>query len=180
MPITYPNDDPFRLRVQKAICTALASITPANGYRHDLGPYTDEAGREKRRVFRGRDDFGSNDPLPMVAILEDPRAMDADNSSSDNTPTKGKYRLFVQGFVEDDHDDPTDSAHRLCGEVIHALAETRVRNNILGLGYKKPSVIELSIGQPVVRPADNEVSSVAFFFVAVTLQLVEDLEAPFL
>lgn len=177
---TYTHDDPFRLRVQKAICAQIKTVAPANGYRFDLTDFVDEAGRPQRRVFRGRDDFGSNDPLPMVSILEDPRAMDADNGPEQSAATKGKYRIFIQGFVEDDRDDPTDPAHRLAAEVICALVEAkRDHRNILGLGAKKPCVTEMTIGQPVVRPADNEVSSVAFFFVAVTLHLVEDMERPF-
>jgi hypothetical protein len=177
---TYTHDDPFRLRVQKAMGSLIKGVTPANGYRFDLSDFADEAGRPRRRVFRGRDDFGSNDPLPMVAILEDPRAMDAENGSEGSSATKGRYRLFVQGFVKDDHENPTDPAHRLAAEVICALVEgKRDDRNILGMGHKKPCVTEMTIGQPVVRPADNETSSVAFFFVAVTLQLVEDLEDPF-
>lgn len=177
---TYTFDDPFRLRVQKAICDQIKTVVPGNGYRFDLSDFVDEVGRPQRRVFRGRDDFGSNDPLPMVAILEDPRAMEASNGSAESTASKGKYRIYIQGFVEDDRDDPTDPAHRLAAEVICALVATkRDRHNILGMGAKKPCVTEMTIEQPVVRPADNEQSSVAFFFVAVTLQLVEDMENPF-
>lgn len=171
--------DPFRLRVQKAITAHLVEVTPANGYSFDLSNYTDDVGRDRRRVFRGRSLFGENDPLPMVALLEDPRSLDSDNGS-DGVSTKSDYRLCVQGFVEDDKDDPTDPAHHLAAEVISALVKAKAnRFDILGLGSKKPCVKSMEIGQPVVRPADDEVSSVAFFAVFLTLHLVEDLEKPF-
>lgn len=172
--------DPFRLRVQKAVANQIKTVTPANGYQHDLSDFTDGAGRSARRVFRGRDQFGANDPLPMVSILEDPRALEANNGPGESFDTTGEYRLLIQGFVPDDHENPTDPAHVLCAEVISALVQAKAdKYNILDLGERKPCVIGLSIGQPVVRPPDDEVSSVAFFFVALTLTLVEDLENPF-
>jgi hypothetical protein len=42
-----------------------------------------------------------------------------------------------------------------------------------------PTVERVTIGQPVIRPADGVNSSVAFFWLSVTLHLVEDLENPF-
>ena len=170
--------DPFRLRVQKAMCDVIKDITPANGYEHDLSDFTDEHGRPAKRVFRGRDEFGANDPLPMVSILEDPRALDA-NNSDDDTPTTGDYRLLIQGFVPDDIENPTDPAHHLAADIVTALVRSKSdKFNILGLGAKMPCVTELKIGQPVVRPADDDISSVAFCFLSVTLKLVEDMENP--
>lgn len=172
--------DPFRLRLLKAITAQLKTVTIANGYTVDLDDYVDAAGRTASRVFRGRDEFGESDPLPMLSILEDPQANAANNAFANSTPSTGDYRLLIQGFVDDDKHNPTDPAHYLAADVVKALAKAKVsRFDIFGLGGKMPCVIKLDIGQPVVRPADNTVSSVAFFFVAVTLTLVEDLEKPY-
>lgn len=172
--------DPFRLRLLKAISATLKSVTVSNGYTVDLDDYTDSAGRTAQRVFRGRDEFGANDPLPMLSILEDPLARDPNNAYADSPVTTGEYRILIQGFVDDNKENPTDPAHYLAADVIKALVVAKINKfDIFGLGGKMPCVTKMSIGQPVVRPADDTVSSVAFFFVMVTLTLVEDLEKPY-
>lgn len=174
-----PPADPFRLRVMKAITDAIKRVSPANGYRNDLSDYVDEAGRTMSRVFRGRDLFGDSDSLPLVSILEDFRASASDPSGPGGKETASEFKVLVQGFVQDDPLNPLDPAYVLEAEVRKALVESRTRYNILGLGDRMPCVTDLRIGQPVCRPADNEVSTVAYFFLTVTLRLVEDLEAPF-
>ena len=172
--------DPFRLRVLKAVSEAIKSINVPDGYTVDMRDFTDEAGRTAERVFRGRNEYGDNDPLPMASILEDPRAMDANNANEDETPSAGEYRLLIQGFVDDDRENPTDPAHFLAADIITALVKTKNdKYNILGLGGKMPCVYKLSIGQPVVRPPDDEISIVAFCYITLTLILVEDLEKPY-
>jgi hypothetical protein len=171
--------DPFRLRVMKALTTAIKQVTPANGCLNDLSDYTDEAGRTAERVFRGRDLFGESDGLPMVSILEDFRRLESDPSGKGGKETVAPFRVLVQGFVRDDPDNPLDPAYILEAEVRRALIATRTRYNVLGLGDTMPCVTDLTVGQPTCRPADNEVSTVAYFFLPVTLTLVEDLANPF-
>lgn len=172
--------DPFRLRVMKAVCERLKSIAPANGYTHDLSDFIDEAGRDSERVFRGRLVFGENDPLPALAVLEDPRAIEANNGSGNSPVAANEFRILVQGFVTNGVDHPLDPAYQLSAEVIKALVEgKRDKFNVLGLGHRAPCVMSLSIGQPVHRPPDDEVSAVSYFLVGVTLTLAENLETPF-
>lgn len=172
--------DPFRLRVKKAISAQLKGVTIANGYVLDLKDYTDTAGRTAERVFRGRDQFGDNDPLPMASVLEDPRALDARNANEDETATTGEYKLLIMGFVEDDRENPTDPADILAADITTALVKSKKEKyNILGLGSKMPCVTKLVVGQPVVRPADGIVADVAFCYIMLTLTLVEDLEKPY-
>lgn len=165
--------DPFRLRVLKALTTTLKEITPANGYVNDLS----------ESVFRGRDTFGEDDPLPMISILENPRATDP-SQLADGTGSSADWELLIQGFVKDDHMNPTDPAYWLEAEVRKRLAQEKDRARdfdgpgIFGLGQKAPCVTGIVIGNPVCRPAD-ETSDVAFCWLAVTLTLVEDLEKPF-
>lgn len=172
---------PFRLRVLHAITDALKTITPANGYAHDLSDYTDQ-GETMSRVFRGRDVFGFNDPRPMVSVLEHPRALDALLGPDGATDRVAPWELLIQGFVNDDPENPTDPAHLLVADVIKALAlEAAKPHNILGLGFRMPAVAAggMKIGSPVCRPADDEISSVAFFFLTIALDLVEDVADPF-
>lgn len=160
--------DPFRLRVLKALTAALAEITPSNGYGHDLSG----------RVFRGRDIFGADDPVPMVSILEAPE----DKAGSSGPPasglSNGQWHLLIQGFVEDDFENPTDPAHLLMAEVKKRLVQEKVRDrqySILGMGGK---VTELAISPGVVRPADD-VSAKAYFWLKITLSMVENHQDPY-
>lgn len=172
--------DPFRLRVLKALGDLFKTITPANGKMHDLSDYLDAAGVVRPRVFRGVDTFGQNHPLPLVSILEHPRALDQALGPGGATVSTGEWDLLVQGFVPDDPDNPTDPAHRLAAEVVAVLAAERERrNDLLGFGFRCPCVTGLEFGSPVVRPADGMVSTQAFFLLGVTLTLVEDPARPF-
>lgn len=171
--------DPFRLRVAKAVCDQLKTIKPANDYTNDLSDYTDEAGRTAERVFRGRTMFGDSDPLPMISVLENPRMDDVGNGSVSSADAMNQFGLLIQGFVKDDKTHPLDPAYVLSAEVCAALAKAKKRFNILGLGGTEPCIIAMSIGQPIHRPPDDDVSAVAYFLVPVTLTLAENLETPF-
>ena len=160
--------DPFRLRVLKALSTHLEGISPANGYTHDL----------TGKVFRGRDVFGENDPVPMVCILEAVEEKAQVLPPQSAPQSSGPWELQIQGFVEDDYLNPTDPAHRLMAEVKKRLVEERTRDrqhDIFGMGGK---VTELRISHGVVRPAD-EISGKAYFWLRLTLGLVENLLDPY-
>lgn len=162
-------DEPLRLRILKAITTCLQEITPDNGYVYDLS----------ESVFRGRTIFGDGDPLPMVSILEPPVDLDQLRVPDGGDTISGPWNLLIQGFVEDEKDNPTDDAHLLLADVKKRLGlEMRKSRDfdLLGLG-KHVTRLQLSPG--VVRPPDNEVSSNAYFVLSVTLNVVECLANPY-
>ena len=154
--------DPFRLQVLKAITAALEQITPANGYTNDM----------TGKVFRGRTMFGGADPVPLISVLEAPLQPESYEAPQDDKDVYGEMQLLVQGFVKDDPENPTDPAHVLLYEVKHALAKTKVRGDVLGLGSK---VDKLLIGGGVCRPADGQISDKTYFWLPVSVELVEDL-----
>lgn len=161
---------PFRLRVLQALTAALNDINPDNGYASDL----------RQKVFRGRLIFGHDDPLPMVAILE---AIEQEQARIADMPSgtgmvKRPFELMIQGFVDDDPDNPCDPAYYLKAEVEKRLVQERIRErqrNILGMGGR---VTDLKLSPGVVRPPDD-VSGKAYFWLRMTLEIVEDLSDPY-
>jgi hypothetical protein len=152
----------LRLEVLKNLTELLEEITPVNGFDNDLSG----------AVFRGRMVFGEDDPLPMVSILEAPMPKDQTPSPKGSCSNVGPWELIIQGFVEDDHENPTDPGHILMEEVKIKLRETRSRDggfNILGFGGV---VTDLQIGPGVVRPPDQQ-SSRAYFWLSIILTLAE-------
>lgn len=156
----------FRLRVMKALTVQFEKINPTNGYEHDM----------RGKVFRGRIRYGDeDDPIPMISILEAPIPQEVNNGSDAST---GDWELLIQGFVEDDKENPTDPAHDLMAEAKKILTETKVEyrgTNILGMQNR---VFEMNIGQGAVRPPDDA-SDKAFFWLTLRLKLAEKLDDPY-
>ena len=162
-----PHDFPIRLRVLKALTAVFESITPENGYNHDLSSAS----------FRGRLYFGENDPLPMVSVLEPPLPPDPVYSATKNTAQICQWDLLVQGFVDDDIANPTDPAHMLLTDVRRALviAKNLDQYNLLGVG---PALSKMDLGNPVVRPSDD-ISAKAYFYLPIFFTIAEELADPF-
>lgn len=165
--------DVIRLRILKALTAALEEVD------------FEYAGRSYSlagSVFRGRNRFGTNDPIPMISILEAPLPLDHLAPPVDATVQSGGWELVVQGFAPDDPKNPTDPAYAFLAMVMKRFAEERRRadwddpaDGILGLGR---FVTNMYIGTGVVRPPD-EVSEKAYFWLSVTLDLAEDLADPY-
>lgn len=178
-------NDPFRLRLMKAVSAQIKGITVENGYNFDLADYDDEAGRPMERVFRGRDIFGESDPLPLVVILEDPRS-EPSNNGSDGRAAINTFRILIQGFVVGETEHPLDAAYRLSADIITALVAGKRQGNqrnafspntgILGMGS---AITAMTIGQPVHRPGKDGVSDTSYMLVGVTFTLAENIEQPY-
>jgi hypothetical protein len=164
--------DSVRLGVQKQLSAFIAAeVTPVNGYAFDL----------TGAVFRGRIAYGTDDPIPMVSILEgmmpDANPLTAGFGEEDQTD---KWNLLIQGWVQDDDDNPTDPAHQLMASVKQALGKMRKLSNDLELkGTAFENVGYFVIGPGVVRPPD-QLSSRAYFWQRITLTMIEQVDSPFL
>ena len=167
--------DPKRLAILKALSASMEAISgPDDGYEYDLRPTAEVP----RRVFRGRVLFGDDDPIPMLSILESPVPPEQGSSAYDNQTGHGDWELILQGWVDDDRSDPTDPAHFFLADVKRRLAFEKGRareENILGLGHDH--VVALNFGAGVVRPPD-EVSAKAYFWLNITLNIVENWACP--
>lgn len=165
-------DNPLRLEVQKRLAEALKEIDGTGDYVTNL----------EGRVFRGRLYYGDETPIPMVSILEVPIPLDQIPAPHTSTTQSGQWELIIQGFVDDDRENPTDPAHVFMADVKKRLAMERKKaashkpeDGILGLGN---AVINMYIGAGVVRPPDD-VSAKAYFWLTITLDLAEDMEEPY-
>lgn len=166
--------EPFRLRVLKNLTAALEEITVANGYHYDLCG----------SVFRGRDTFGDTDPLPMLSILESIIEKDQQVSPPGGSYQKGPWELLIQGWTVDDDENPTDPGQYLMADVKQRLLMESKRPDAnpnrrgydpLGMDGK---ITGLRFSTGVVRPAD-QVSSKAYFWLKLELDMVENLLEPY-
>lgn len=159
---------PFRLRVLRRLTQAIQQVNPDNGFHFDL----------RNKVFRGRIRYDQNDPIPMVSILEAPIPAEVAQTRGDHHGSTGPWELLIQGFADDDRQNPSDPAHHLMAEVKAVLIKEKKRdrgNNILEMDGR---VMEMFLGQGSVRPPEDTTAD-AFFWLTLTLRLAETLEEPY-
>lgn len=176
--------EPFRLRVLKAISACLSEISKDDGFNFNF------AGK----VFRGRLIYGDSDPVPMISIIEPPLPNEKRDSPYASTVEDGKWEIIVQGFVKDDRENPTDPGHlamadvkkRLAAELKRKGAGANLRqNDPFGINFgadgrlRKNHISEFKIGAGVVRPPEEAVSTKAYFWLTLSLKIVEDNLDPF-
>lgn len=180
------STEPFKMAVLYALTDALKTITSANGYRHNFNDYVDEENVTVERVFRGRAWFGDSDPIPMLSILEAGDPFDPIVELAPETGTaEVDWNLNIQGFVNDDKAHPTDPAYEVLADVRQCLRKQAARKDVggrrpnpLGLGLGKNKVVSLRFGSGTVRPADD-VSAKTWFWLPVTLRIVEHADDPY-
>lgn len=179
--------DSFKLKALKAVTAALKEIIPANGYEHDLADFDPGDGVMTARVYRGRAWFGENDPIPLVCILErpDPDGAELVAEPPVDTPVaEYDWDLLIQGFVQDDPENPTDPAYTLLAECRQCLIQERKRKingddpDPFGLGLGKNRIVDVRVLPGVVRPADD-VSAKAWFFFTLRLRIIDNASDPF-
>lgn len=173
--------DPFRLQILKAITAALDQIDGTDGvYHFDLQPFTDTRdGVEftQKRNFRGRVIFGEDDPLPMTSVLESVIQPEQVPNSAANHHRAGPWELLIQGFVQDDDENPTDPAQRLLADIVTRIAQ-EIRRTTTGEAFGFRAIERITLGVPVVRPPD-EISARAYCWQPLTIDFVEDLTRPY-
>jgi hypothetical protein len=171
--------DSKRLRLKIALTEWLQGITPANGYQHDLSTQSGVV-----RVFRGRDKFGENDPLPALAILETLNPDRDINFAGAGRVVNEQWILMVQGWAAPDESEihPTDAADRLLADAKKRVGELmgndlapqdeRSHHNLYGL------VADIKVEPGTVRPPD-QFSALAYFYFRVAFSFVEKIDDPY-
>lgn len=183
--------DPFRLRVQKAIAASLEENVTGTEFNYTLADH----------VFRGRSLFGPSDGSYLISILEPPVPPESILSPAPVSQGPVVWNLLIQGFLPDDMANPSDPGHKLMADVKKRFAIEKKRfipgaalesvrtSNPFGLGrcrdgMNAPEYVNyieqiISIGTGIVRPPDDGVSDKAYFWLPLSLKLVEDIENPF-
>lgn len=177
--------DSKQLQILKALTTHLEGInpttvdpdgaTPGDVYDLDL----------RGKVKRGRTVFGVEQLVPFIAILEKHVPNPLVAVGYERVKRKEDWDLLLQGFVEDDKDNPFDPAYDFKAVVEHRLSQIVQ----LTQGDGKPAfpnvymlgglITDLTIGQGIVSPPKEGVSAKAFFYMPVRLCIVTDVTNPF-
>lgn len=155
-----------RLNVLIALTDLLKTITPANGYTHDLST----------SVFRGRDRFGDEAPDTMLSILEAPRPDPGREIGDLDRARNERWTLLVQGWCPDDSTNPTDPVYELMEDVECCLRQVTAEKSGGHPEYPEHYLLGnritgLTFGPGVVRPPTEGISAKAFFYLPVQLGL---------
>lgn len=162
-----------RLEILKALTEHLRTITPANGYQHDLSA--------TNRVIRGRKFIASTEPLPLVSILENlnpDRLPSPVGNSGVGKRVKFDMNVLVQGWAEDDKANPTDAAYNLMADVRKAIAQIGDHDNKPAAHLLGGLVEEVRMEAGTVRPPEQS-SDLAFFWMHVILVVSEYTADPY-
>lgn len=176
---------PYRLYVLQKLTDHLAGITVADGYEHDL----------TGKVHRGVAVFTADSnqwPLPLLSILESPKPGNASFTGEDYSERAETWELLVQGWTNDDIDNPTDNAHWLMADVESRLGLLNGEDEY-GRSYSPEYhllgdhpdgsgklIAGITFGPGVVRPPTDHVSSKAFFYLPVRIMLAYDSGQPYI
>jgi hypothetical protein len=128
-------------------------------------------------VFRGRTVFGANDPVPMLAILENPNSALGAFTGEDNSERSEQWGLMIQGWVKDDKENPTDPAYALMYATEQHLFRINAINRVGDPMYPDEYRLGRTIGgikvlPGVARPPMENISSKAFFYLPIQVELV--------
>lgn len=168
--------NPTQLIILQRLTTLLQGITPDNGYDDDLS----------QAVFRGRSVFGDNDPMPMVSILESAKPNDPMYVGDYNrVMLDNRWLILLQGWVADDKANPTDPAYLLKAQVQMRLGEvTSVGPHGKGLNpelFMLGGLINgLRYGIGTCRPPEHGISSKAYFYLPLEIELALPVAKPYL
>jgi hypothetical protein len=156
----------YRLEILKKLTTLLQDVSfTYNDIAYDIGA----------KVYRGRRVYGGESELPLISLLEAPRN-DAGIFGAENKSRRAeKWSLLIQGWVDDDKKNPTDPAYAFMQVVEDRLfrvveepggVPTYPDDYLLGR-----TISGMTIYPGVVSPPLEQVSSKAFFYLPVDLQI---------
>jgi hypothetical protein len=153
-----------RLAVLKALTEHLEGITVDDGFAHDLDG----------KVFRGRLEFGNNDPVPMLSIIEAPKPDAGAIYGGGGAVRHEQWDILLQGWASDDVMNPTDPLYPLLTDVEARLAEILLVGDdayMLPDDEGNPRFTDFKILPPVVRPPSTTPAAKACFLLPLRIGL---------
>lgn len=170
-------DDSYRLKVLKALTAHLKLIKDEPGVADYSGFDLSNA------VFRGRNVYGESDPKTMVSILEAPRPDSAQLVGANGEGRWENWNLLVQGWCQDDPENPTDAVYQLM-QVVEMQMQKLIASHSHTGAPKYPDMFMLGalvtsfqFGPGVVRPPTEGISSKSFFYLPVRVGLVKEADS---
>lgn len=175
--------DSYKLTVLKRLTTLIEGtvVSPIDG----IDMPTDLTGR----VFRGRLFFGHDEADTMVSILEAPRQIGS-RYTDEKQVKAGPWSLLIQGWCPEDKANPTDSIYSLLDDVEKRLARISATRGSDGRGkYAEHYMLgaamagssdsylihDFEMGDSIVRPPQEGVSSKSFFYLPVQVGLARNM-----
>lgn len=160
--------DSLFLQIEKYMSSLIEqTVTHSNGRLIDLTGV----------VFRGRTRYDVRDPVPMVALIQAPNLDVRSDDAGEGCRRLVDKTYLIQGWVENDPDNPTDPVHELLAEVKRALSFVLLMDSehyLMG-----GLITKLSVSVGLVRPAEAGISDKAYFWLPVTVKVEEDLSDPY-
>lgn len=170
--------DSVKLTALKRLTTLLEGITPS-----PVAGVIDPPPTLASAVFRGRAVFTDNDPKWMLSILESPRPFGM-QAADDGQVRRGIWSLYLQGWCPDDKKNPSDPVYSLLEDVEQRLDRvTRlnrsngqpkyVEDYMLGAALDGDGhlITSFEVGDGVVRPPSDGISSKSFFYLPLQVGL---------
>lgn len=166
--------DTKQLVIMKRLTTLLEGITPANGYEYDLVGH----------VFRGKGQFGSQEEMPFVSILEslrpDPQAVEA---GYEKMIRQEEWELLIQGWTTVNANLPTDDLYNLKGAVEQRLSRVVATDSFgspqFPQDFRLGGVLTgIRIGPGVVRAATPQIGGPEAFYLPVMVCYVMNVADP--
>lgn len=171
-----PQPDSKQLRILKKLTTHLEGITPDNGYDFDM----------RGKIYRGYSILPVDAAEDAISILEAPKQDAFLPVGGPNAIRRTEaWTLLLQGWPQDDPENPSDPAYQLKAAVEKRLAEivTEKKN---GMGPTHPELhlfggdlTTFVILPGVVRPPEDAVSRLAMFYMPLVLGVNADLSNPY-
>lgn len=143
------------------------------------------SGYEGIKCWRGKSVLTAKDTKDTLSLLEAPRPIVGSPGDENGVQRSETWTLLLQGWPEDDHDEPSGPAYWMkaaCEQQLSlVIAElpngVKRTDNVYMLGG---DISSLTIGQGVVRPASEEgASRLAMFYIPLIIGLQTDVRNPF-
>lgn len=175
--------DPKLLRAIMRLCDHLEQINPDNP------DYPDCPFDLRGRVYRGRSILNIKDARAALSILEFPRQDFTAPVGEHGIVRNDKPYFMLQGWPEDDPDNPSDPAYRLkayCEQHLARIIAEKENGRgpvhdaeyMLGMNGDERYLTSFAMAQGVVRPPEDAASRLAMFYMPLVLGIKTDLSDP--